>query len=54
MLNLFPVLLARGRGLGKLIAAAMDGEPWAIGILALIIVIFVGVAVYKMKRKTDS
>ncbi|MEZ6185825.1 MAG: hypothetical protein R3F62_12545 [Planctomycetota bacterium] len=40
-------LARRGRGIGALIAGLGNGEPWAWGILAVVIAIFAGPPIYR-------
>jgi hypothetical protein len=40
---------ARGRGPARLIEAAWAGEPWAIGILAVVGLVLIGSIVMKMR-----
>jgi len=42
------ILAARGRGLVKLIEGISKGDPWAIGIAAVVGVAVVGYGVYRM------
>lgn len=43
-------ILARGRGLGKLIQGLMDGDPVAWTITGVVVAIFIGIAVFKAVR----
>lgn len=51
--DLNPVL-ARGRGLGKLIEGLSNGDPAAWIILVVVVLIFGGIAVYKRMYRSDE
>ncbi len=46
-------LLARRRGLGRLISQAMEGDPTSIAILSVIVVGFIGYLVFKARSGGD-
>ena len=44
-------IAAKGRGIGRLFRAAMEGEIWAIAVLSVIALIVIGVLIYKFKNR---
>jgi len=46
-------LLARGRGIGRLIAGAMEGDPVALTILGVLVVGFIAYVGYSMWASDD-
>ena len=47
-------VLARGRGLGRLLEGLWNGDPVSWGILGLVVAIMVGIAVFKRATGVGS